>query len=107
MKFVLQFWVLLGEFVTKKCNENYKGVIFVLENYQIVVFLKKKIWGAFLRFLAWKGALPDSELLETLAVKIVASVQLAGEENLSTYRHGYPGKKQNTKIALKNLFLLK
>ena len=43
-----------------------RGVIFVLENYQIVVFFKKKIWGAFWRFLAWKGALPDSELLETL-----------------------------------------
>ena len=42
------------------------GVIFVLENYQIVVFFKKKFWGAFWRFLAWKGALPDSELLETL-----------------------------------------
>ena len=43
------------------------GVIFVLENYQIVVFFKKKFWGAFWRFLAWKGALPDSELLETLS----------------------------------------
>ena len=39
-------------------------------------------------------------------VKIVALVQPAGEENLSMYRHGYPGKKQNTKIALKNLFFV-
>ena len=49
----------------------------------------------------------EEDRIQRSAVKIVALVQLAGEENLSTYRHGYPGKKQNTKIALKTFFLLK
>ena len=57
------FWEKLSH---KNAMKITRGVIFVLENYQIVVFFKKKIWGAFWRFLAWKGALPDSELLETL-----------------------------------------
>ena len=55
------------------------GVIFVLENYQIVVFFKKKFWGAFWRFLAWKGALPDSELLETLLAIWQMDIVLKGQ----------------------------
>ena len=61
-----------------------RGVIFVLENYQIVVFFKKKIWGAFWRFLAWKGALPDSELLETLNVSRKEGVG-GGTSNIQVY----------------------
>ena len=33
---------------------------------KIVAFFWKKNWGAFWRFLAWEGALSDSNLLEAL-----------------------------------------
>ena len=37
---------------------------------KIVAVLKKKFRGAFWRFLAQKGAVPDSEPLETLEVNL-------------------------------------
>ena len=52
------------------------STLFQMENSQIVApltkivaLLEKYLWGAFWRFLAWKRALPDSELLKTLLAK--------------------------------------